>query len=137
MVAAKPDAEQAERELATAVARFLEVQASPQAGAAVVSPPGRGHWIQLAVCQRYDVTLAEMLSVRRNKRLAFARHVAVWLAWKSTGMSTVALGRLFGNRDHTTVMHAIARIEALTARDPAFADEMDALLLAVTTGDPT
>lgn len=93
--------------------------------------------IQRAICDRYRVTLQEMLSPRRDKHLAHARMVAVWLAWSITAHSTTKLGQAFGHRDHTTIMHSIARIKAMMEDDPAFDAEMRALQFALMQGVPT
>ena len=122
------------RELATWVAADFEARYGCLPDPEVLPPV----WaVQMAICQRSGFTLAQLLSPRRHKPLAHARHVAVWLAWKVTAKSITELGRAFAHRDHTTIMHAISRINALMECDPGFAAEMRALQRALTAGDPT
>lgn len=93
--------------------------------------------VQLAVCRRYNVALHVLLSPRRGRNVALVRHVAIWLCDALTSLSLPTLGRLF-QRDHTTIIHAIRRIDALMRKDPEFDAEMRALRLALTpkTGEP-
>lgn len=58
----------------------------------------------------YGVTIRDMKSPRRPEPLITARHVAMYLAMRHTGCSSSGLGRWFGRRDHTTVLHAVKRI---------------------------
>jgi chromosomal replication initiator protein len=69
-----------------------------------------------------------MISERRAPRGRPARQVAMWLAKQITTRSLPDIGRRFGGRDHTTVLHAVRRIEALKAEDPALARDVDVLL---------
>ena len=91
-------------------------------------------WVQRAVCRRYGISLPAMLSWRRAQRLVFPRHIAIWLLHKTTRLSLPQIARHFDDRDHTTIMHAISRIDEMMARNPAFHEEMQSLRLALTTG---
>lgn len=73
--------------------------------------------IQAAVSARFDIPLYEMTSARRAKEIARPRQVAMYLCRNMTRNSLPDIGRRFGNRDHTTVIHAIKRIEALRKED--------------------
>jgi len=73
--------------------------------------------IQRAVCEEFQVTLNDMVSKRRARIIARPRQVAMFLSKKMTRRSLPDIGRRFGGRDHTTVMHAIKRIEALRLED--------------------
>lgn len=74
--------------------------------------------IQRAVCNHFRVTNTDLLSKDRHKSVAFARQVAMYLCRQRLKSSFPELGRAFGNRDHTTVMSAVRRVESLRKRDP-------------------
>lgn len=69
------------------------------------------------VCREIGVSRAEMLADRRQKSIVNARHIVFWLAKTLTARSLPEIGRLAGNRDHTTVLHGIRRIERLRHED--------------------
>ena len=73
--------------------------------------------IQRKVAEHYHLKLSDMMSARRAREVARPRQVAMYLAKKLTARSLPEIGRRFGNRDHTTVMHAVKRIEELRAID--------------------
>lgn len=83
------------------------------------------------VGKQYGFAPVELLSARRQAPLVKARHVACWLAKYSTASSYPKIAHCLGGRDHTTILHAIKRIEARRAADPAFRAETDALLAKV------
>jgi chromosomal replication initiator protein len=68
------------------------------------------------------------LSERRARAVARPRQAAMWIAKQITTRSLPDIGRRFGGRDHTTVLHAVRRIEALKAEDPSLARDLDLLL---------
>jgi chromosomal replication initiator protein len=74
--------------------------------------------IQRAVCGHFRLTNSELLSKDRHKSVAFARQVAMYLCRQRLKSSFPELGRAFGNRDHTTVMSAVRKVEALRRSDP-------------------
>lgn len=74
------------------------------------------------VARHFGLKVAELKGPRRHKALARARMIAIYLARELTGMSYPALGAAFGGRDHTTMLHAVRRIESLVERDPTIAD---------------
>ncbi|MDE2580315.1 MAG: chromosomal replication initiator protein DnaA [Rhodospirillales bacterium] len=83
--------------------------------------------IQRRVAEHYNIRLTDMASPRRARNVARPRQVAMYLAKQLTSRSLPEIGRKFGNRDHTTVMHAVARVGELMARDAGFADDVDLL----------
>ncbi len=83
--------------------------------------------IQRKVAEHYNIRLTDMSSARRARNVARPRQVAMYLAKQLTSRSLPEIGRKFGNRDHTTVMHAVSRIIELTAADPAFAEDVELL----------
>lgn len=71
--------------------------------------------IQAAVARFYDIPLREMTSQRRDRPAAHARQVGMYLARELTPYSLPMIGRWFGKRDHTTVIHGIKAVEARLA----------------------
>lgn len=83
--------------------------------------------IQRAVCNHFRVTSADLMSKDRHKSVAFARQVAMYLCRQRLKSSFPELGRAFGNRDHTTVMSAVRRVETLRQRDPQVNAHLEAI----------
>ena len=83
--------------------------------------------IQKRVAEHFNIKLAEMSSARRARTVARPRQVAMYLAKQLTQRSLPEIGRKFGNRDHTTVMHAVRRIEELRAADSSFNEDVELL----------
>ncbi|HET9932805.1 MAG TPA: chromosomal replication initiator protein DnaA [Polyangiaceae bacterium] len=83
--------------------------------------------IQRAVCSHFRLSNSELLSKDRHKSVAFARQVAMYLCRQRLKCSFPELGRAFGNRDHTTVMSAVRRVEALRQRDPQVNAHLEAI----------
>jgi chromosomal replication initiator protein len=81
--------------------------------------------IQRAVCEVFSVTPTDMVSKRRARVIARPRQVAMYLCKKLTKRSLPDIGRRFGGRDHTTVMHAVKRIDQLRAEDAAFNTQIE------------
>jgi len=74
--------------------------------------------IQTRVSDHYRIRKAEMTSARRAREVARPRQVAMYLSKQLTPRSLPEIGRRFGGRDHTTVIHAVKQIEKLRAQDP-------------------
>jgi chromosomal replication initiator protein len=83
--------------------------------------------IQKRVAEHWNIRLTDMSSARRARAVARPRQVAMYLAKQLTSRSLPEIGRKFGNRDHTTVMHAVARVGELMERDAAFAEDVELL----------
>ena len=83
--------------------------------------------IQKRVSDYYNIRVAEMSSARRAQMVARPRQVAMFLAKQLTSRSLPEIGRKFGNRDHTTVMHAIKKVEQLSSADPGFSEDVELL----------
>jgi chromosomal replication initiator protein len=83
--------------------------------------------IQRRVAEHFNIKMAEMTSSRRARIVARPRQVAMYLAKQLTQRSLPEIGRKFGGRDHTTVMHACRKIEELTQNDRALAEDVDLL----------
>ena len=84
--------------------------------------------IQKKVAEHYSIRLTDMSSARRARAVARPRQVAMYLAKQLTSRSLPEIGRKFGNRDHTTVMHAVSRVTELMERDGNFAEDVELLL---------
>jgi chromosomal replication initiator protein len=84
--------------------------------------------IQRSVCEHYGIRHAEMTSARRAREVARPRQVAMYLAKRLTPRSLPEIGRRFGGRDHTTVIHAIKRIKELRAADSELDSDVRSLL---------
>jgi len=80
--------------------------------------------IQRKVAEHYNLRLTDMSSARRARNVARPRQVAMYLAKQLTQRSLPEIGRRFGNRDHTTVMHAVSRVAELMAQDASFAEDV-------------
>jgi chromosomal replication initiator protein len=83
--------------------------------------------IQRVVARQYNVSRADLLSSRRTANVVRPRQVAMYLAKTLTLRSLPEIGRRFGGRDHTTVLHAVRKIENLVTTDSALAEEIELL----------
>ncbi len=84
--------------------------------------------IQKKVAAHYNIKVSDMHSARRSVAIARPRQVAMYLAKKLTTKSLPEIGRKFGGKDHTTVMHAVKRIDELARGDKEFADDIELLM---------
>jgi len=91
--------------------------------------------IQKAVCSHFRLTSADLLSKDRHKSVAFARQVAMYLCRQRLKSSFPELGRAFGNRDHTTVISAVKRVESLRKRDPQVNAHLEAIERRLASSD--
>ena len=83
--------------------------------------------IQKRVAEYYNIKVSEMSSARRAQMVARPRQVAMYLSKQLTSRSLPEIGRKFGNRDHTTVMHAVKRIDQLRQIDAGFTEDVELL----------
>jgi chromosomal replication initiator protein len=83
--------------------------------------------IQKKVAEHYNIRLADMHSARRARAVARPRQVAMYLCKQLTPRSLPEIGRKFGGRDHTTVIHAVRKVEELSGYDPTFKEDVDLL----------
>jgi chromosomal replication initiator protein len=84
--------------------------------------------IQKAAAEHFGLKQADLLSERRTRAVARPRQAAMWLAKQLTTRSLPDIGRRFGGRDHTTVLHAVRRIDELRAGDAQLARDLEALM---------
>src|SRR4051812_37740617 len=87
--------------------------------------------IAQACCRHYGVSMTEILSPRRHAAIVWARHVAMYLSREHTLRSLPEIGRLFGGRDHTTVLHAARRIDAALADNAPLQRDVAAICAAL------
>ena len=83
--------------------------------------------IQRVVARHYNVSRGDLLSSRRTANVVRPRQVAMYLAKTLTLRSLPEIGRRFGGRDHTTVLHAVRKIDGLTTTDRALAQDIEFL----------
>jgi hypothetical protein len=102
----------------------------------LASEPGPQHPsirdIQKAVSKHYEVSLADILSSRRTAKIVKPRQVAMYICKELTPHSLPQLGRRFGGRDHTTVLHAVRKIPAVARVDAELAHDLAILFEAIT-----
>jgi len=79
------------------------------------------------VSRHYGVSKGDLLSQRRHRSVVWPRQIGMYLAKQMTARSLPEIGRRFGNRDHTTVIHAIKKIEAILGDNPRLRDELEEL----------
>ncbi len=89
-----------------------------------ISTSGAGKAIIHAVADLFDAPVDNLISKKRDKRTAFARHVAMYLMRKHTGSSFSEIGRELGNRNHATVLHGYNRIALELTRNPKLARQL-------------
>ncbi|MDD9911184.1 MAG: chromosomal replication initiator protein DnaA [Ahrensia sp.] len=83
--------------------------------------------IQKVVARHYDVSKNDLLSNRRTRVIVRPRQIAMYLSKMMTPRSLPEIGRRFGGRDHTTVLHAVRKITELRGADPKLAQEIELL----------
>ena len=84
--------------------------------------------IQKRVSQHFNVKMSDMSSARRSRTIARPRQVAMYLSKNLTSRSLPEIGRRFGNRDHTTVIHAVKKVEELREKDLSFDEDVQLLI---------
>ncbi len=87
--------------------------------------------IQKKVAEKFDIKVSDLCSSKRTRDVAKPRHMAIYLAKQCTSKSLSEIGKRFGGKDHTTIRHAVLRIESLIKTDLAFAEEMRVLMKVV------
>ncbi|WP_227269125.1 chromosomal replication initiator protein DnaA [Roseobacter weihaiensis] len=87
--------------------------------------------IQRKVSDHYNIRLSDMIGPKRLRSYARPRQVAMYLCKKMTSRSLPEIGRRFGGRDHTTVMHGVKRIEELKVQDGQIAEDLELLRRAL------
>jgi chromosomal replication initiator protein len=83
--------------------------------------------IQRKVAEHYNIRLSDMIGPKRLRNIARPRQVAMYLSKQLTPRSLPEIGRRFGGRDHTTIMHGVRKIEELMTTDSQLADDLQLL----------
>lgn len=83
--------------------------------------------IQRKVAEHYNIRLSDLVGPKRVRTLARPRQIAMYLAKQMTSRSLPEIGRRFGGRDHTTIMHGVRKIEELRTEDRSLAEDIDLL----------
>jgi len=83
--------------------------------------------IQRKVSEHYNIRLSDIIGPKRVRTIARPRQVAMYLAKQLTSRSLPEIGRRFGGRDHTTIMHGVKRIEELKGHDHQIAEDLELL----------
>ncbi len=83
--------------------------------------------IQKRVCEFYNVKISDLLSGRRLQNIARPRQVAIYLSKIMTSKSLPEIGRKFGGRDHTTVLHSVRKVQETCEKDREFSNDIDIL----------
>ena len=97
-------------------------------------PPPSVDKIQRVVARHYNVSRDDILSQRRTAAVVLPRQVAMYLAKTMTLRTLPELGRRFAGRDHTTVLHAVRKIDALVKTDLVLADVIAAIRAELAEG---
>jgi len=74
-----------------------------------IMPRITGRMIALQTARKHGLTIHELLSPRRQRKIVLARHEAMWRCVKETSLSLPHIGRILGGKDHTTVLHGVRR----------------------------
>ena len=83
--------------------------------------------IQKTVAAYYKIRLTDMKSAKRSRVISHPRQIAMYLCKNLTGHSYPAIGHQFGGRDHTTVLHAVRKVDERRESDPVLAEELESL----------
>jgi chromosomal replication initiator protein len=86
------------------------------------------------VCERYAIRSEAMIGRRRTRSVAMPRQVAMYLLRQLTDLSLVEIGRMFGGRDHTTVLYACEKVARMVASDPSFSDKINTMISTLASG---
>ncbi len=116
---------------ATLVNRAITLETTQEVLADLLRANGRRitiEDIQKQVAAHFNIKMADMHSARRSRAIARPRQIAMYLAKRLTSRSLPEIGRKFGGKDHTTVMHAVKRIDKLIQQDSAIAEDVEILM---------
>jgi chromosomal replication initiator protein len=83
--------------------------------------------IQRRVAEHYNMRLSDLIGPKRSRPIARPRQMAMYLCKQMTTRSLPEIGRRFGGRDHTTVIHGVRKIEELLGTDSQLADDLEML----------
>ena len=84
--------------------------------------------IQKVICHKFKIKLSQLKSKNNSPKIAFPRQVAMYLSKELTKTSLPEIGKKFGGKHHTTVIHSVRKIEKLRMKDPEFNKEINSLI---------
>lgn len=87
--------------------------------------------IMVFIAEQYNITVDDLTSKKRNREIAMPRQIAMYMCREMLGLSTTAIGRSFGNRDHTTVMHGCDKVSDTIKTDFSFKHRIEELISMV------
>jgi chromosomal replication initiator protein len=87
--------------------------------------------IQRRVAEFFGIKVSDLRAQNRTKNIAFPRQIAMYLARQLTHSSLAEVGRAFGGKDHTTVLHAVDKIQSLLQDDLRFKKTVDILIQSI------
>jgi chromosomal replication initiator protein len=87
--------------------------------------------VQRKVCELFGLKPSDLKAKTRTKTIAFPRQVAMYLARQLTHASLAEVGRAFGGKDHTTVLHAVDKIRTLMQDDPKLRKTVETLIQGI------
>lgn len=87
--------------------------------------------IMVFIAEQYNITVDDLTSKKRNREIAMPRQIAMYMCREMLGLSTTAIGRSFGNRDHTTVMHGCDKVSDTIKTDFSFKRRIEELISMV------
>ena len=90
--------------------------------------------ILTAVAERFAVKTDAICGQRRTRTVALPRQVAMYLMRQLTELSLVEIGRMFGGRDHTTVLYACEKVGTLIATNEPFSEKINGLISTLASG---
>jgi len=84
--------------------------------------------IQKIICHKFKITLTQLIAKNNSPKVAFPRQIAMYLSKELTKTSLPEIGKKFGGKHHTTVIHSVRKIEKLRMKDPEFNKEINSLI---------
>ncbi len=87
--------------------------------------------IQKIVCHKFNINLSQLKSKNNSPKVAFPRQIAMYLSKTLTKTSLPEIGKKFGGKHHTTVIHSIRKIEKIHNEDPEFNRELNSLISSI------
>lgn len=119
-----------ERKVERVIVQPPRPKVKPAPHRVVITP----HRVLVAVAEAFGVTAGDLYSPSRLRRYAYPRFVAMVLLYQGTGRSTFWVGKQVGNRDHTTVLHGLAKAKRLMATYPDYRCRYEAAHIALAGG---
>lgn len=120
----KPDTTWVQRQVERFKAPWFEITDGPTSFESKDKRPPEIKTIQRIVGRHFLISVADILAERRTKDVVRPRQIAMYLCKELTMRSLPEIGRRFGGRDHTTVLHAVRKIAIAIGRDPLLAEEV-------------